>query len=355
MLLSRRADTTLSDVSGARKSRVWKVAVSVVVAVGLLAYVLWRAPLADVGRTILTIKLGWVLASALAGLAYYALRGLRWGLILKPVGTAPTNMLLGCTAAGFASNTVLPARAGEVVRPLLLTARTGLPAAATLASTLTERLADLATILVLFAGGVALAHHQLVPGSWVALRNAAVIAAIGLAVAIAVVLLSLRSRARTISLLVKPFPHRFQERGRHFFGHLLDGLEVVHSPLQTLRLAGWSLTIWLAPVIQLDFLSRAFGLDLGLPAAALVMVVAGLGLAVPTPAGVGGFHAATQFALTNLLGVALPTATAFALVHHVICFLPITVIGLAYLGAIGMSLGRVQKMEEQAEASPDPS
>jgi hypothetical protein len=68
--------------------------------------------------------------------------------------------------------------------------------------------------------------------------------------------------------------------------------------------------------------------------------------AVPTPGGVGGFHAAIQFALTSLLDVDLPTATAFALLHHVVCFVPITILGLSYLAAVGLSLSRVRALEE---------
>jgi hypothetical protein len=49
--------------------------------------------------------------------------------------------------------------------------------------------------------------------------------------------------------------------------------------------------------------------------------------------------------------VDVSTATAYALLHHAICFFPITVLGLAYLGAVGLSLGRVRALE--GEAPPD--
>ena len=74
---------------------------------------------------------------------------------------------------------------------------------------------------------------------------------------------------------------------------------------------------------------RAFGLDLPLTAAYVVTTAAVLGLAVPTPGGVGGYHAAVQFALTNIFHVPLATATGVALVAHAISFVPISVIGFA--------------------------
>ena len=93
-------------------------------------------------------------------------------------------------------------------------------------------------------------------------------------------------------------------------------------------------------------------LELSLGQAFVVVAVSVIGLAVPAPAGVGGFHWAIRFGLTQLIGVDVSTSTAFALLHHAICFFPITVLGLGYLAAVGMSLGKVRTME--AKASPDP-
>ena len=141
-------------MSATSSSHTWKIAASVVLAGVLFGYFLWRAPLAEVGRAFTRVQPWWAVAAVLAAISTYVLRALRWGIILRPVGKAPAGKLIGATAAGFATSTLLPARAGEVVRPLLLSAQTGFPAAATLASILTERLFDGATILVLFAIGV---------------------------------------------------------------------------------------------------------------------------------------------------------------------------------------------------------
>ena len=56
-----------------------------------------------------------------------------------------------------------------------------------------------------------------------------------------------------------------------------------------------------------------------------------LGLAVPTPGGVGGYHAAVQFALTDVFHVPVATATGVALLAHAISFVPISLIGFALL------------------------
>ncbi|MEW6337850.1 MAG: lysylphosphatidylglycerol synthase transmembrane domain-containing protein [Acidobacteriota bacterium] len=320
----------------------WKLVASLALAGALLVYFLSRVPMADVATTLARIHPLWLTAAIAASLGSYSLRALRWRVILKPLGSPRTSDLLGCTAAGFAASSVLPARAGEVIRPLLLSARTGLSAAGTMASVLTERLADLATILLMFGAAVPLARGDLASEALPMLRDAALFSGAGLVVFTAVVVLLLRRRERAVGLFVGVLPRRFRERAERFGHHVLDGLEAVRSPGSLAVLFLWSLAVWSLSVVQVTALARAFGLPLSVPASAVVMIVSGLGLAVPTPGGVGGFHAAIQFTLARLVGVDVATATGFALIHHAVCFVPITILGLAFVAVIGQSLGRLR-------------
>lgn len=312
-----------------------KLAASLLLAVGLLGYFLWRVPLAEVGATLARVRGGWVAVAVALALISYALRALRWGTILKPVGAAPATTLLGCTAAGFATSTILPGRLGEVVRPLLLARRTGLSAAGALASILTERLIDLATLLAVFAAGVVMASERLAPAAAPALRHTALLAAVGLGGAFTLVFLLLHVRISAVPRLARLAPSRWRDRTGHFLNHLLDGLEAVRSVRRLALLAAWSAAVWGTAILQIEALARGFGLSLGFAASAVLIGVSVIGLAVPTPAGVGSFHAAIQFALATLLGADLTDATAFAIVHHAVCFFPITVVGLAYMAAVG--------------------
>jgi glycosyltransferase 2 family protein len=342
-------------VSTTNSSHTWKIVVSVVLAGVLFGYFLWRAPLAEVGLALAHVNPWWAGAALLAAASTYILRALRWGLILRPVGKAPAGKLIGATAAGFATSTLLPARAGEVVRPLLLSAQTGLPAAATLASILTERLFDGASILVLFAAGVLGTGKELGATHLPLLQRAALLTTASLVVATVLAVFLLRRRDLTVRLLTRPLPARFRARGETFLHHVLDGLEVLRNPLRLLEIVAWSLGMWLIIAWQVVLLARAFAISLTLYQSFIVIAVSVIGLAVPTPAGVGGFHAAIQFALTQLLGVEIATATAFALLHHAICFFPVTVAGLAYLATVGLSLSRVRNLQPDAAAPPEES
>jgi hypothetical protein len=130
-------------------------------------------------------------------------------------------------------------------------------------------------------------------------------------------------------------------------------LEVLRNPLRLAEVGAWSLGIWLVIAIQLMLMARAFGFSMNLGQAFVIIAASVVGLAVPTPAGVGGFHAAIQLGLTQFMGVDPATATAYALLHHAVCFFPVTVIGLGYLGSAGLSLGRVRALAENDPPAAD--
>jgi len=328
-----------------------RVAISLGLAAALFALFLSRAPLGQVLVEIRRVHLALLVASVAAALLGYLLRSLRWGLILRPVGRAPAADLWGCTAAGFAASTVLPARAGEVVRPALLSARTGLSLAGCLASIVTERLADAATVVACFGGGVLVAGDR-VSAAWRgSLHSAALLVAAGLVMAFASAIVLLRLRVGAVARLSALAPLRFRPNVRAFLDHLLDGLAVIRDPARLLELAAWSALTWAMITCQTWLLLRAFDIVLG-PAEVLIMIaVSVLGLAVPTPGGVGGFHAAVQFALVQILSVPVASASAFALVHHAVCFFPITIAGLWYVASHGLSMRRVAEAEStQGEA-----
>src|SRR5687767_9370974 len=84
------------------------------------------------------------------------LRALRWQYLLAPIGHARFAPAFRSTTIGFAASAVLPARAGEVIRPYLLARHEGLSATATFATIIIERLLDAVTCVILLASFVML-------------------------------------------------------------------------------------------------------------------------------------------------------------------------------------------------------
>ena len=92
-----------------------------------------------------------LLAAVLVTGLTYVLRALRWQYLLAPIGHTHFSNAFRATVIGFAATFLLPARAGEIIRPYLLARREGLPGTAAFATIILERLLDLVTVLLLFA------------------------------------------------------------------------------------------------------------------------------------------------------------------------------------------------------------
>ncbi|MEP6995118.1 MAG: lysylphosphatidylglycerol synthase transmembrane domain-containing protein [Acidobacteriota bacterium] len=316
------------------QSRRVQVGISLALAAGLLAFFLSRVPLREIGQQIAAASPGWLLGSIVVSLSIFAARALRWTWILRPLDRVPFIPAFRATSVGFAANTVLPARAGEIIRPALLARERGLPFSALLASIVFERILD--ALSQLFFLGVALyAGPAGATGALSSARLRWVVAAIA-AVAVGVALFAVLWRAATERFLERAFrilPERARPIARRISHTFLDGFASLKTPRLALLVAGGSIGMWLVINVQIYCVMRAFGVDLPITAAFVVTTAAVLGLAVPTPGGVGGYHAAVQFALTDVFHVPVATATGIALIAHAVSFVPISIIGVAFFAA----------------------
>jgi glycosyltransferase 2 family protein len=270
---------------------------------------------------------GWLAASVALGLATFVLRAIRWVWILRPVARVPVGPAFSATAAGFAANN-LPGKVGEILRPYLLSRWQRLPFSPLLASILLERVFDGASVI--FFLGVAMGIGRLRSGGSVSLALPALV----LAFLVAAVLFAVFRREQTerfLELLWRRLPARLQPRARDFAVTFVDGFASLKSPALLLSIVLGSLAMWFVINVQIYCVLKAFSLPLPLSAAFVVTAAAVLGLAVPTPGGLGSYQVAVQIALMDVFSVERATATSVALVAWATSFVPITVVGLTLL------------------------
>jgi len=335
------------------KSRRVQAAISIVLAAGLLAWFLSHVSLAEIGKVIASASRGWLAASVAISLAVFVLRALRWVWILRPVGRVPFFPAFRATAVGFAANTVLPARAGEVIRPALLSHDERLPFSALLASIVFERVLD--ALAQLFFLGLALAGSSGNLGSFSAGRLRWVAAAAALA-AVGVALFAVVWRNATERLLERLFrllPEKARGPAMRIAHTFLDGFASLKSPRLLLLVAAGSLGMWFVINVQVYCTMRAFGLGLPLSAAYVVTTAAVLGLVVPTPGGLGGYHAAVQFALNNIFRVPIATATGVAILAHAVSFVPISLIGFVLVAVNPRRKRELEALRAETAGAPD--
>jgi uncharacterized protein (TIRG00374 family) len=318
----------------------------------------WRA----VGEAFQRADPVYMAGVVLATVTTYSLRAWRWGYLLRPLARVPFGRLFSVTLLGFAAGLVVP-RAGEVLRPYLVGRHHQLRTSAAFASIILERLLDLITVLSLF--GLYLyvlplpAAQQRGPLLGM-LKAAGGLAALA-ALAVLGLLVALHLRAErvlgTLDRVLFKLPRRVAEPVSRALRAFAEGLAVLQAPpSHLLAIAGQSLLLWCSISLGIHWTNRAFGLELPFHAAFLMMGFLTVGVAVPTPGMVGGFHVAYQQALTQAFGVPRATAAAAGIACHALTNLPVLALGLVFLWREGLTFGRVAAMaEEEGEPEPAPA
>jgi uncharacterized protein (TIRG00374 family) len=327
------------------RKRAVRFAVSIGLAAILLGLFVRNLDFAAVGAALRNAHGGWLLAAAVAGLvATPPIRSWRWGHLLKGHPASVWN-LNSATAIGFAASTLLPARAGEIVRPVALSRSAALPLAPCLVSIALERLIDLLSTIALFVVFVLGWAPGTLTGDeasrFALLRRSAFLLGAGTVAGVALLTL-FAARPDLARRLAAPVLRRFSAKlsGRlaSVLDSLLSGLAALRTARDAAVVAALSALLWLVICFQIWATLKAFDLVLPFPVSFFVLTWAVLGLAIPTPGGVGGYHAAVAYALTGFYAVPTNTAAAFALASHAISFVPITILGLLFLVAGGFSL-----------------
>jgi uncharacterized protein (TIRG00374 family) len=291
----------------------------------------------------------------------YLLRAWRWGYLLAPLARVPYPRLVSATIVGFMTGLLVP-RAGEVVRPYLVGRRQGLSTSAAFASIILERLVDLVTVVLLFG-----AYLYVLPAPAAqtkgplldTLKVAGALIGLG-AVAVLVVLLALHLHAeramglvdRALSWLPARVADPLSRAVRAFAG----GLAVLQAPPgHLLAIFGQSLLVWLAIDLGVYLNNLAFGIDLPFHSTFLIIGFLTVGVAIPTPGMVGGFHEFYLLALTEAFGTSKHTAAAAGIACHALTNLPILVLGLLLLGREGLTVGKVAEMTNEPAAGATPA
>src|SRR5688500_3336667 len=120
-----------------------------VLAIALFAWFLRHATVTEVWVQVRRARLDLLVAGFGAVILTYVIRAYRWQYLLHPIGRTRFRTAFRTTVIGFAALGLLPARAGDVLRPYLLARQEGLSTSATFATIVMERVLDLIAVLVL--------------------------------------------------------------------------------------------------------------------------------------------------------------------------------------------------------------
>lgn len=301
----------------------------------------------DVVDTLRTAN-GWLLVTA-AMLYLPAMLTItrRWKFLLDATVRVPVLGLFPLVAIGYMGNNIYPFRAGEVLRLALLRQGWGVPIARGAATVLVERCFD----------GIVMLTFLLIPPLFIRfdsplIGQVASVAAPVFIGALAIFLgLALRPERfrRVVHAVTSRLPAGLAAKLNGIAGEILDGLAALRRPADLFGTVLASYGSWMLEALVYWVAARAIGLPLDYGLVLMVVGAVNLGGLIPaSPGGVGVFEVLASTVLVAA-GIESTQALAYALLAHVIIWLPPTVIGLAMLPQMGLRLSALAKARQLAE------
>ncbi len=316
------------------------------VLVAALLALWWRGPeWDDVYHAFDFVAWRWIVAGVVLNLFSVLARAISWKLTIGqavPDPQPPFGRVFAAFGVGLLGNAVLPARAGELARVAVLRrhVESEQGSSATLLGTVfAHRLFDLfpVALLVVFVLLTAKIPH------W-AVTSLVVVGLVGVAL-LALAMLSARHGGS----------HRPPATGtvRRLLGMARQGLAVLRAPLAAAAAIFFQTVGWLLQLLAVWVVTEAFGMDVPLHAAGVVLLLMNVATIFPLwPGNVGLLQAAVALPLVSY-GVAYGTGFAYGLVLQAIEMSVGVGVGLVMLAREGLSFASLKAMEESEEAEEE--
>lgn len=296
----------------ARKKSFLKTLLKVLLTVGIsgacLFFAARRIEFAKITSDLKSLKFGYVLCAAMISMVALTIRAVRWHQVVRREKPFAFSNTFWATAIGYLANNILPARAGEVIRSVILGISSGVRKSLVLATALTERIIDAGVLLLMAV--VMLQFTDKFPRSiresWFLLLP--IVAAILLAVFLSPFIEGFLHKVPQIL----PANAGLKEKLRGLISGMLDGVRVFHNVRLLAVFLFTTVVIWCIDATVFIMLAMSLGSELTVPQAIIFSAALGFASSIPsTPGFVGVFQAVAVILLPIF---SIPADRAFLLV-----------------------------------------
>lgn len=346
------------------------IQVSIFAVAGVLLYLALRgAELDQIGATLREANYDWLAPLFAVTIMSHLLRAWRWQVLLealppKSPEAGPRRVSLKTAfyalMVGYMVNYAVP-RLGEVVRTADVAAQEKLPFSGVLGTVVVERMLDALMLGLGVAGSIFLLYDQVgvieahLIGPLVQnLKQVPVLLYVGALVGVVALMVFIYWTAfRPADARLRRF---WTQRLRPIWISFKDGLATVLRSPRRVTLVFSTLAIWfcylLMAYVPLLLFDIAGPYDLSLLDAVSIMFFGAIGVAIPTPGGVGSFHYITRQTLVLLFGVNESVAVTYAFFVHGGQLVFFVIVGFLCLLLQGSSLGTLYSRARTSQDEP---
>ena len=342
------------------KIKRWHVWLGLIISAIFLWLAFRKVDFALVWEQLKTANLAYVALGITAYFFALFIRTWRWKVLLRPMKPVSLLRLFPILSAGYMANNIYPARAGDLLRTVLLRKKEEVPISASLATIIVEHLFDGIAILALVLLNLGQLTSFAPNSQWVGIIEKSafwvgLIFGLILLVFIGMVLLPEKMGGFTGWVIDHLVPKKLRGPVSSIIEKFTEGLRVLRSPLQSLLVMAQSVLIWVVETGLYWGVMKAMGLELTFQSLLMVVGIVNLVLLVPAaPGGLGTFDAATK-SMMELFGISPENALSYALLLRVALWLPVTLVGAYFFVKEGFGLTTdlqsIQKEYREEESS----
>ncbi len=328
-----------TEITPARRTfwswRTMIAALAVLLAGALLFLALRQISWAELWQTLKNVRLEYIGLAFLANSLALAARSLRWGVLDSARKRAGFLSMFWATAAGYVGNTFLPARAGELLRSLMLGKDAEISASFVLATALTERLMDVIALVLIAAAVIATVSLALPVWLFSAIRWMALAGF----VALVIFLLAPRLEKWLLKILgLLHLPEKWQGRLSGLVSQFLMGARALVHPGRASAFVLLTAIVWAIDGAGNVIFSHGMGLSLGFDQALLLLVALGLSSALPSTPGYVGIYQFVAVTVLPAFGWSPSQAVAYILAGQAVNVFTISLWGLIGITRAGIKL-----------------
>ncbi len=324
------------------------------ISAALLFYLVKDIDFALFQREFHRLRLWVALPLFLIFLATLYLRGLRWKLLLPAQYRAGLRLrdLVDASTIGFAASSVLPLRAGEVIRPLFLRRLSGVPFTAGFASIFTERVFDLTALLIV--AYLALTRVESAPQFMIttarALGTIAFVGVLGLLACALAGPWTLRLAERIVPKVV---PGKLSAKLLELLRQVVGVLSALRSASEIALVIVYSLAIWLGFALYYQLSLQLFGEAVSFHAGLLLASTIAFAVAAPSSPGfLGTYQFGCALTLTSIYGYPDEFSLAYGLTVHLVQTVSLLLYTAFVLWRRGIGLSAISTVAVPGEAAP---
>lgn len=246
-----------------------------------------------------SMNVGFALLATIVLFSGIAGRALRWHLVLRRERKFAYSTSFWATFIGYLANNVLPARAGEVIRSVVLGLGADIRKSLVLATALTERILDAGILMMMAFVMMRFAPElpEVIRKSWFILLP--VIGGILLLVFLAPLMQNFW--LHLVGFL--PIGENLRAKIRGLLVGLMDGVRKFYHIRLLFLFVLLSIIVWAVDSVGMMFVARALGSELTLPQATIFIAALGFASSVPSTPGYVGVFQAIAVLLLPVFGV----------------------------------------------------